>query len=225
MPEFSYVFSTLLSLTPVTPVVPDKSGFAMLSVGFLTISTFVTSCVVKICVPLLDTASTSPSPLLVVAVTVVFTKLRGISILPSWTLTPLGCPVTCHPFWESFVTTTLPDFRGIVILPPEFVESGVTFTFPFCHCSTLGALGFSSFTATYTLTWLPSLPWLSTAAKVTSYNPADVVPVPFAAGICEIILTFPVPNGLFSSGVTLSSASVTVTKSFNKSAVNVVPES
>ena len=45
-------------------------------------STFVTSCVVKVCVPASDTALTSPSPLLAVAVTVVFTKLRGISILP-----------------------------------------------------------------------------------------------------------------------------------------------
>ena len=104
--------------------------------------TFVTACVVKVCVPSLDTASTSPSPLLAVAVTVVFTKLRGISILPLWTLTPLGCPVTCHPFWASFVTTTLPEFRGIVILSPEFVESGVTFTFPFCHCEIVGAAGF-----------------------------------------------------------------------------------
>ena len=45
-------------------------------------SAFVTSCVVKVCVPASDTASASPSPLLAVAVTVVFTKLRGISILP-----------------------------------------------------------------------------------------------------------------------------------------------
>ena len=82
MPEFSYVFSTLLSLTPVTPVVPDKSGFAIVSLGFLTMSTFVTSCVVKVCVPSLDTTLTSPSPLLAVAVTVAFTKSRGISILP-----------------------------------------------------------------------------------------------------------------------------------------------
>ena len=186
-------------------------------------SAFVTSCVVKVCVPSLDTASTSPSPLLAVAVTVVFTKLRGISILPLWTLTPLGCPVTCHPFWASFVTTTLPDFRGIVILSPEFVESCVTFTFPFCHCEIVGASGVASLTATYTLTWVPSLPWLSTAAKVTSYTPAGVAPV--VTGKPDTTFTFPVPNGLFSSGVTLSSASVTVTKSFNKSAVNVVPES
>ena len=53
-----------------------------MSVGFLMMSAFVTSCVVKVRVPLLDTASTSPSPLLAVAVTVAFTKLRGISILP-----------------------------------------------------------------------------------------------------------------------------------------------
>ena len=69
-----------------------------MSVGFLMISTFVTSCVVKVCVPSSDTAVTSPSPLLAVAVTVAFTKSRGISILPLRTLTPLGCPVTCHPF-------------------------------------------------------------------------------------------------------------------------------
>ena len=45
-------------------------------------SAFVTSCAVKVCVPSSDTALISPSPLLAVAVTVVFTKLRGISILP-----------------------------------------------------------------------------------------------------------------------------------------------
>ena len=222
---FWYVFVTPFSTTPVIPVAEYKSVPFNLSVGFLIMSTFVTSCGVKVCVPSLDTTLTSPSPLLAVAVTVAFTKSRGISILPLWTLTPLGCPVTCHPFWASFVTTTLPDFRGIVILSPEFVESGVTFKFPFCHWPTVGASGVASFTATYTLTWVPFLPWLSTAAKVTSYNPAGVIPVPFAAGFCEIILTFPAPNGLFSSSVALSSASVTVTNSFNKSAVNVVPES
>ena len=118
-----------------------------------------------------------------------------------------------------------PLTNGISIWFPPLVLSGVIFKLPFCHCPTVGAIGFSSFTATYTLTWLPSLPWLSTAAKVTSYNPAGVIPVPFTTGIFEITLTFPVPNGLFSSGVRLSSASVTVTKSFNKSAVTVVPES
>ena len=89
---------TLLSVTPVIPVVLDKSVSAIVSVGFLMMSTFVTACVVKVRVPSSDTAVTSSSPLLAVAVTVAFTKSRGISILPLRTLTPLGCPVTCHPF-------------------------------------------------------------------------------------------------------------------------------
>ena len=82
IPAFTKTLLTLLSVTPVIPVVPDKSVSAIVSVGFLMISTFVTSCVVKVCVPSLDITLTSPSPLLAVAITVAFTKSRGISILP-----------------------------------------------------------------------------------------------------------------------------------------------
>ena len=145
---------------------------------------------------------------------------------PSLTWTSGWSPSTFQLPSSPFFTTIVPPLtNGISIWFPPLVLSGVTFKFPFCHCPTVGAVGVASFTATYTLTWVPFLPWLSTAAKVTSYNPAGVIPVPFAAGFCEIILTFPAPNGLFSSSVALSSASVTVTNSFNKSAVNVVPES
>ena len=90
IPAFWYVFVTPFSTTPVIPVAEYKSAPLKLSFGFLMMSTFVTSCVVKVCVPSSDIALTSPSPLLAVAVTVVFTKLRGISILPLWKVTPVG---------------------------------------------------------------------------------------------------------------------------------------
>ena len=67
------------------------------------------------------------------------------------------------------------------------------------------------------------MPWLSTAARVTSYSPAGVAPV--AVDNPDTTLTFPVPYGFSVSVVRPSSGSVTVTKSFNTSAVNVVPES
>ena len=170
--------------------------------------------------------SRSPSPTFAVTVTLSPTLSAGTSIEPPVTLTSGWLPSTVQVPLSPFLTTTgPPSVNGISMRSPPFVVSGVTFKLPFCHCPTVGASGVASFTATYTLTWVPFLPWLSTAAKVTSYNPAGVIPVPFAAGFCEIILTFPAPNGLFSSSVALSSASVTVTNSFNKSAVNVVPES
>ena len=85
MPEFSYVFSTLLSLTPVTPVVPDKSGFAMLSVGFLTISffTIVWACLWYASLAVLFV--NSPSPTLAVTVTLLSTLSAGTSMTPSLT--------------------------------------------------------------------------------------------------------------------------------------------
>ena len=131
---------------------------------------------------------------------------------------------TPFSFTISIVVSAVPFVGVYVTLTLSTSPVGVTVTLASVSFAVnTGASGFASFTATYTLTRVPSLPWLSTATKVTSYTPAGVVPV--VAGKPDTTFTFPVPNGLFSSGVALSSASVTVTKSFNKSAVNVVPES
>ena len=183
-----------------------------------------TVCGNKVYITLSDSAPETSLPLIAFAEILVPNKLVGISTEPLRNTTLFIGVSTSHPVFF-FTSVTFPFANGIITLSPPFSVAGVTLILPFCHWPTVGAVGFSSFTATYTFTCVPSLPWLSTAAKVTSYNPAGVIPVSFVVGICEIILTFPVPNGLFSSNVTLSSASVTVTKSFNKSAVNVVPES
>ena len=168
--------------------------------------------------------SRSPSPTFAVTVTLSPTLSAGTSIEPPVTLTSGWLPSTVQVPLSPFLTTTgPPSVNGISMRSPPFVVSGVTFKLPFCHCSTVGAVGAASLTATYTLTRLPSLSWLSTATRVTSYNPAGVAPV--AVGNPDTTLTFPVPYGFSLSVARPSSASVTVTKSFNKSAVNVVPES
>ena len=182
-------------------------------------------CVCFVYAPLSLLFSKSPSPALAVTFTPSSTLSAGTSIDPFVTLTSGWFPSTFHSPSSPFLTTTFsPSFNGISIRSPPLSLSGVTFKFPFCHCPTVGAVGFSSLTATYTLTWFPSLPWLSTAARVTSYSPAGVA----FPGVCfnpDTIFTVVVPYGFSLSVALPSSASVTVTKSFNKSAVNVVPES
>ena len=42
IPAFASALGTLLSVTPITPVVPDKSVSAIVSVGFLMISALLT---------------------------------------------------------------------------------------------------------------------------------------------------------------------------------------
>ena len=101
-----------------------------------------------------DSEATCPSPLVDVAVTFSFTRLRGISSLLSRTTTPSGTSfVIAHPV-SFLLNTTFPFRNGTVTLSPLFVSAGVTFTLPFCHWEISGAAGFSSLTITVTSTSL-----------------------------------------------------------------------
>ena len=151
IPASAYGFSTLLSVTPVTPVFPDKSVFSSVSVGFLIMSFFATLCPCLLYASLSVLFVRSPSPTFAVTFTLSATWLAGTSIDPFVTFTPVGLPSTVQlPFVPLFTITFSPVANGISIRFPPFVSFGVTFKFPFCHCPTVGAVGFSSLTPTYT---------------------------------------------------------------------------
>ena len=208
-------FVSVPSTTPVTPVVPDKSPLDSGESASFTISTLVTVWDWGVYVASSESTAEPFVPFVALAVTLLPTNSLGISNEPLWNTTPSFGVSSSHPV-SFFTNVTVPSVNGIVTLSPPLFVDGVTLTFPFCHCEIVGIAGFCSFTTTCTVTWFPSFPWLSTGWSVTAYTPA----VGFA-GRPEITLTFPAPNGL--SVVLSSSVSVTVTNSFSKSSVSVVP--
>ena len=78
-------------------------------------------------------------------------------------------------------------------------------------------------TPTYTVKVLLSFPWLSIALRTTVYRPAGVA-FPGVSGNPDIIWRLPVPYGLSSRTVWLSSVSLIVTSSANFSFVILVPD-
>ena len=87
-----------------------------------------------------ESTAESPVPFVPLAVIVVPNKSLGISTESPRTITPSFGVSTSHPV-AFFTSVTEPSFNGIVTLSWSVV--GVTFKLPFCHCETVGAVGWT----------------------------------------------------------------------------------
>ena len=160
--------------------------------------------------------------------------LAGTSTVPSAVFASYGTVGTSPPTGMSIAA----GFTGFHTLPVLSVISfGVYDTLsPICFPATL-TVGLSySFVmplagtstvpliiSTYTVKVLLSFPWLSIALRTTVYRPAGVA-FPGVSVNPDIIWRLPVPYGLSSRTVWLSSVSLIVTSSANFSFVILVPD-
>ena len=134
----------------------------------------------------------------------------GTYTLPSWpVISAAGVYLTSSPWWWLDPVTWM-TFSA----PASPNSTPATFGLYFRSVDT---------TPTYTVKVLLSFPWLSTALRTTVYRPAGVA-FPGVSFNPDIIWRLPLPYGLSSRTVWLSSVSLIVTSSANFSFVILVPD-